>query len=725
MNGPSMRRRRPPLALLTMIGGVLLGAVMPVLGARQFYLAGDSIASWLPVSRRIGDLLWEGQSHLMDPTAWRGGNYVAEAGYGLWHPVVLLLDMTVLQLDDLAVAAAIVKTTYMVILAVGVYLLAREYDAAPWPAALAGLAVPLAGFTLWVDAATWTPNLVSFAFMPPVWLAARRLGRDAGGPAAVVVAGALCVAAGNPYSNVIVGVIVISVAVEVALQRSPDVRARVVELGLSLVAIALIAVFIYLPFRETSSVGFRETGVSNDETFAPGLENLLGLSSPTMTPLVRNFGSPILQFPATYLAWFVLPLAPWIRWRSIIDRWRSMAALAVFGSTFALLSMGPSNFWFFRWPIRLLPYAYLPVMIVSVVALSAGLATDRHRRRIAASTATIGVPTFLAWSDVPDEVRWHLGAAVFVGVLVAAAILTSNQPRTLGPLMMVATLLVLTMQLQFRPTNRSVRDYYPPRASAVAEGVGRHSGTTLQIAAFDAVPPPARTPGVYDDISFGSVALLAGGETVSTYSGIGFSVHDAAICLRFDGSTCADAWARLWRPVDGSDRVLADLLRLDTVVAQRAVIDTALGPVPRGWSVAEVNDVAVVWTRKEPLPWPDGRVAQVTGPIIIRSDVEERAHLEHIEIERTDVGRAELTFARLTWPGYEAFLDGAPIPIRPGPAGLVTVSIPEGVTTGTVTLTWSPPLWRPSMAVGALGALLGTGTHLCWRRRNRRVVSVA
>ena len=141
----------------------------------------------------------------MAPTASRGGNYVAEAGYGLWNPVVLLLDVTVLRLDDLAIAAAIVKATYMVILAVGVNLLAREYDATPWPAVLAGLSVPLGGFTLSMDAATWRPNLVSFAFMPDVWLTARRLGRHAGGPAALVVAGALCVSAGNPYSNVIVG----------------------------------------------------------------------------------------------------------------------------------------------------------------------------------------------------------------------------------------------------------------------------------------------------------------------------------------------------------------------------------------------------------------------------------------------------------------------------------------------------------------------------------------
>ncbi|MFA9563814.1 MAG: hypothetical protein ACERLM_03775 [Acidimicrobiales bacterium] len=695
---------------------MLLAAVLPVLGARDFYLAGDSVAAWLPAGRRIGDLLSAGESHLMDPTAWRGGNYVAEAGFGLWNPVVLLLDMTVLQLDDLAVAATVVKAIYMLILSVGVYLLAREYGATAWPSALAGLVVPVAGFTLWMDAATWTPNLVSFAFFPFVWLTARRLGRGAGGPIWLVLAGALCVSAGNPYSNVIVGVVVIGVAIEQWLQRSERALARVVALGLSLAAIALLAVFVYLPFRETSSVGFRETVVSNDETFAPGLENLVGLSSPTMTPLVDSFGTPLLKFPATYLAWFILPLAPWLRWRKIIDGWQRFAGLGVFCGTFVLLSLGPSNFWFFRWPIRLVPYAYLPLVIVTAVALSAGVATDHRRRRVIGSVAAIVVPTYLAWSDVPDEARWHLFGAVLVAVLVAGVVAMADRSSVLGPFMLVATLLVLAMQLQFRPTNQSVRDYYPPSASELVDGVGRYDGTVLLIANLDKVPGPERVPAVYRDLSFGSISLLAGIENVSAYSGIGFTAHDDAVCLRFDGATCSDAWARLWLPVDGSERVLADLLRLDTVVVQRTVIETTVEPIPPGWSIDEVNDAVVVWTRSEPLAWPEGRLAQASGPVEIGGDVAERAHVERVDFARTGAGPAELTFARLTWPGYEAFVDGSPVPIRPGPAGLVTVSIPEEVTSGTVTLTWSPPLWRPSILAALLGLLLGIGTQVWWRR---------
>lgn len=717
--------RRPPIAFIAMIGAVFVAGWLPFLTTRQFYLAGDSIASWLPVSRRIGELLAAGDSHLMDPTAWRGGNYVAEAGYGLWNPVVLLLDMTVLQLNDLELAGTIVKVVYLLILAVGVYLLAREYGADEWPSSLAGLAVPLGGFTLWMDAATWTPNLASFAFVPYVWLASRRLSRDASGPIWLLIAGGLCVSAGNPYSNVVVGAIVIGVGVEVWLRRDDELRARLLTLGLTLTAIAMLAVFVYLPFRQTSDLGFRETGVSNDEAFSPSLENLLGLSTPTMQPLVANFGSSVLRIPATYLAWFVLPLAPWLRWGRVIERWRSMFALVGFSAFFAVVAMGPSEFWFFRWPIRLVPYAFLPLVIVTAVALGNGLADDHPRRRILGSVAAIGLPAYIAWADVPERLRWHLAGALLVAVLVAATVALADRPSGRGPFMLAATVAVLVLQLQFLPSNSSVRDYQVPDAAAITEGIGRYEGTVLQITDLDRIPGPERGPAMYRDTSFGSISLIAGVESVSAYSGIGYTVHDDAVCLRFDGAVCAAGWDQLWSPVDGSASRLADLLRLDTVVVHRAVLDTADLPVPAGWEVTELNDAVVVWERLEDYAWEAGRLAEAVGPVEVSSNVEAEAHRETVAFARTGDGQIELTFARLTWPGYEAFIDGAPIPIRPGPAGLVTVSVPADVEGGTVELVWSPPLWRPSILVAVLGVLLAVATHVWWRRRLRPEVDDA
>jgi hypothetical protein len=311
--------------LVSMLAAVTVAALLPFLRFREFYLSGDSIAQWLPVSRRIGQLVRDGESHLMDPSMWSGGNFVGEARFGIWNPLVVLLDTTVLQLDDLAVAAMLVNLVYLLVLSAGVFLLAREYGAARWPSALAGVAAATGGWTLWMDAAWWTPHLASLSFTPFVWVSARRLARGVSGPVWLLASGALCVTVGNPYSNLIVAIIVVAVVAE--LGRPRDRRALVALLGSS-VALALLAVFVYLPFRQTSVVGFRETGIFNDESWVPGLGDFIAASSPTATPFVRNFGRQSLGFPAFYLAWFALPLLPWLRWRKL---WRrEFAGLAAF-----------------------------------------------------------------------------------------------------------------------------------------------------------------------------------------------------------------------------------------------------------------------------------------------------------------------------------------------------------------------------------------------------------
>lgn len=147
----------------------------------------------------------------------------------------------------------------------------------------------------------------------------------------------------------------------------------------SLVAIGCIAIFVYLPFRQTSVVGFREASLENTELWAPAAGGFLSMSSPTATPFVRNFGRDVLGFPALYLSWFALPMLAWVRWRPMARR--EFAGLAVFAGLLLLLALGPSSFWLLRWPIRLVPYVYLPVIIATVPLLTNGLERDRIRLR--------------------------------------------------------------------------------------------------------------------------------------------------------------------------------------------------------------------------------------------------------------------------------------------------------------------------------------------------------
>ena len=77
-----------------------------------------------------------------------------------------------------------------------------------------------------------------------------------------------------------------------------------------------------------------------------------------------------------------------------------------------------------------------------------------------------------------------------------------------------------------------------------------------------------------------------------------------------------------------------------------------------------------------------------------------------------------LTFARLAWPGYTARVDGEALPVRQGPAGLLTVDVPAGAH--EVELAWSPPAAVPSALAALLGAALAVALAIARAVRRRR-----
>jgi hypothetical protein len=208
-------------------------------------------------------------------------------------------------------------------------------------------------------------------------------------------------------------------------------------------------------------------------------------------------------------------------------------------------------------------------------------------------------------------------------------------------------------------------------------------------------------------------------ESTSAYSGVGFNAFDSELCMRYQGSTCEDAWGALWDEPRGSDVVLADLLRAQRVVVQRELIDTGDQRAPEGWELRESTEFVDVWERIDPLPWPEGRLSAVSGPVTVTSDTRTGDVGETVEFTREGSGASELTFARLAWPGYSATVNGAPVPVEEGPAGLLVVELPEDAQDGTLTLSWSPPGTTVSIAATALGAVATIALGVMEHRRRR------
>lgn len=718
----------PPLLMLVVVA---VGAVLPLFRNHIFYLWDDTAGAGLPNWLQMADAVSDGRVPLLQLEMWRGGNFAGEGVGGVWNPVILLAALGTYAIDNMAIAIAIAKTGFMLVMAGGLYLLARNYNVRPTLAATLGAMVPLSGYSFFVDSTTWLNALILTAFTPWLWWAARRALHNGGSYIWIVVAGYLACSLGNPYGLLSTAFVLLAVLVEAWVLGK---RHKIIGLMLSGVAILLLNVLIYLPLLSTSSVGYRANSTTyNDEFLSPNLTDLLLASTPSAQPFVTTFGLPFMTVPGMYLAFFVLPLLPWLRWKLLAQRWRSLTAIFVFGGAYLLLTLGPSQVWMFRWPMRLIDFVWIAVALLFVIAASAGLHRERFKQRSIASVAIIAIGAYLAWSDIPQNFRRHALTALVVLALVALIVRFNVVSKAGYAVMAVGTLLVLGMQVYWFPGFYNVINYQFPNSRAeLSERFDKYDGLVVQIADLGLIDERDRIPDrAYRDMLFGNMYATAGVESTTAYSGIGFTKFDNAMCMRYQGSTaCPQAWDELWKTPQGYSEPLADLMRVETVVVQNKLLDTRRDDPPAGWRRAtedEDSGLATVWKRIDPLPNPDGRVSDATTGTDIQADERIGATAERISFHRDNPDeQASLTFARLAWPGYTATLDGetgpTTLPIHTGPAGLLVVDLPRGVSDGEVKLTFTPPGTTASIASYGLGVALTIGLGVTpWflRRRNR------
>jgi hypothetical protein len=690
----SQRRWVPPLVLCLLVA---LLAQIPVLRQGLFYLVDDSAAQFVPMWRRIGEQLLAGHFPLLDVDSWSGGNLAGEALFGLWNPVNLLDYLLVTRIDDLPVAATVVKTQFLVIAALGVYLLAREYGSARWAAFSLAVALPFSGFILYFQASTWAGGLMTFAWVPFVWWSGRKAARQTIHPIWAFVFGALCVTAGNPYGMLAILVVYIGLLAEFR-------QWRVVLIGLSVLAVAPL---VFLPLLGAASVGARN-GLQffNVGDLVPGINDLLTLSVPSQQPAIKGFvpGSMRLNVPATYFAWFAVPVLPWLDWGVLRRRGRELFAVFVVMGTYLVLCLGPSHIWMFRWPLRNIEGLLLGLSILLAVLMSAGLRTDHLRRRALITGGALLAGTYLAIASWPKISGRHMLGFVLLAVLTALLILAVRRgnSRWQAAVLTGGTMIVLLLQTTWSPINTSVTTFYPTPTVHAA-----YTGTVAQVGAVGDMPgPPIR------GVLFGNGYAAAGEPSLMAYSGIDYVKFTKALCQSHRG-TCREGYERLFAPVQG-DLSIADLARVETIVVQRKLVDE---PAPRpGWHVESRNSDVTVLRKDKAIPFPRGRVSAWTPGVDVDDDTMDGARSERVRFHRGH-GPAQLTFARLNWPGYRAEVNGRKVPVREDQAGLLVVDLPDGVDRGELSLGWTPPGFLAGIVCAFLGLALAIA--LGWRREKR------
>ncbi|MGE2772217.1 hypothetical protein ACQGAO_28580 [Rhodococcus sp. 1.20] len=230
---------------------------------RYFYVddtESGAVGNWV----QLGHLMREGQFPSLVLDQWMAGNYPVEGQGGLWNPVQIFINYIAPSVDDLALLATLVKLAFAIILGWGVYRVCLEYGARPYWAAVAGSAVPFAGFTLYFEYPSWVTSVIGMAWVVQAWASGIRYARGRSGPIPVFVFLYLAISVGYVHAALMAGVTVGALMVGEYI-RSPQWRTTV-KLGLVGIAAAACGAITFLPGLLSSAVTWRtgEEGTFND-----------------------------------------------------------------------------------------------------------------------------------------------------------------------------------------------------------------------------------------------------------------------------------------------------------------------------------------------------------------------------------------------------------------------------------------------------------------------------
>lgn len=713
------RKPIPDIVLALGVGAyvALLGVIAAVAGTHFFYV-GDNPESFIPLWHHFGTELRAGHWWTMEASGWMGGNYVGEAAYAQWNPFLLIAYIGLSFFGNLAVGSAAVMIAMLALLGAGSFLLMRSYGAGRAPAvALAG-AVPVTGFTLFYEAAGWPAGLAAFVGVTFFWLAVRKQTLGKWPPIVTFVFGYLAVTTGNPYALLGIVIVLGAAFVELLVARKWRASVHLVVTGALVGATSLL---VFLPLLGVQPVTVRQqlAGIVNDTFMVPDLGDLAAASTPSYLPTITNWGGAVVEsLPSTYLAWFALPLLPWIRWGVLWSLLKVRTSILIVTGIFAMTVLGPSNLWLFRWPIRLVEYLYLAALVILALGVTVGVARSAPRRRTASSALIVVFGAFLSLAATPGGFKIHVVSFVLIaGLLVGLGLVWRRWGTTSAMgLVLAGTVLVTGFQaLAYPRGNPSI--IVPDDLAHMRAQSSSFEGTVLQLAEQRLAGPEAINTA---KLLFGNLSAPLPYESINRYSGISFRAFSETLCIDYKGVTCPESYGQLWKPVAHTQGDFADAIGVSTLVIHRPSFPDVVedGP-PAGWTQVESDDVRVVWVRDTPLPG-NGRVSG-TSKGVTATSTRSTETAEHVDVDADEAGF--VTFARLAWPGYAVTVNGEKVHYVTSKEGLLQVPVSTGVS--TVSLSYAAPGLAIGWLATGVAALLAIVQTVVWYLAHRRALTAS
>jgi hypothetical protein len=707
-----LRLRGALLWYLLSLAAVLVMAVVRILHEPRFFFWDDTQLGAFGQWYGLGTRILAGDVTILAPGSWQGGNYLAEGQWGIWNPVVWIIAVFTHVFDGATATVTVIKVLFLLLLCTGAFLLAREYRAAPWWAAVAGFTATVGGQTIFMDAPSWVTGLQNVAFFALAWWALKRHVDRGRSPIPFFVLSYLLIAFGYVFGAIELAALLVVVLVEKIIRRSRAQILRVLVLG----AFAGFAtVFVYLPGLLTSPVTVRSgSAILNDQFLNMDVGDLLTSPIATATSSVRGYWGDLVPVPLQYVTW-LLPVFVLITsgWRRSLRELAVPLAVLVLTTAFVI---GPSALGPLRYPARMMPYVVLCVAIVFAVAATNGWNRRPSRRRVLIAVGATILAGWLSWAAQPASWWWVLiGVVVQSVAILVAGYVGARGARDVGmraaAWILLASLLVLLPQIHRYPSS-PLGNFNVPSSVSAMHDVG--SDMDEGIFTVGDVYSLQQHPESYDESLLANLWYLTKKDAASVYTVLPFTTYAAELCVDIRGKTCPEALDALFAD---REHPLADDMALNTIVVIKGEGLERRPSAPEGWTVTD-GEFTWVLHRDVPVDRAGGvaRTSDGTSVTVLgRDDTSVR-----FSVDEVGSSGGQVVFSRLAWPGYT--VDGATLG-DPARDFLLTVDVTPEDRGKVVTVTFRPPGWGIELTSIALAGLLAVAWTIVFavvRRRGGR-----
>ncbi len=683
------RLRWPLLAVAVTVGL----ALSRLLVNPRFYFTDDTERGSFGQWWALGEYLTQGRLPILDPSAWQGGNYFAEGQWGILSPVTWLIGLTAHAAPDAAVHVTAWKVLFLAVFAVGMFLLARDFGASrPW-AALAAVLAPAAGFTVYMDAASWATGLFDACVLPLVWWTLRRVVEGGRSPIPFLLASFTLITFGYVFGVIVLVVLLVETLVRHLVARD---GVRILRTLLASAWGALWTIVVYLPAIMTSPVTERSADpFANEHFLNADVADLFSAGSPLTTASIESFWGPTTQGPLVYIAW-LLPLIP-LFLPIPRDALRRLAPVCVLGLAMLAFILAPSEMGPLRWPIRMMPYVAIAVILVFAVAATRAFPERLTRTRLAVAAGVIVACAYISW--VGEMWSWKsiaVTAALQLAALAGFWFIARGRERGYvagkpagwerkTSAVVLASMLVTVgvggAQLTQWPES-PMPSVNAPTATSELEGVlAGAPGDAIVVGNYYT---GQSTPDSWDERLMGNLWYLSDTPVASVYTVLPFAAYADDLCSDLRGITCADALGTLWSIDDETGAPVSDLMSISTIVAAKDTYPDRPA-VPEGWHLESEGYWNWFFERDEELPTAGGVTWQGSGTTVDVTGQTQTTVTFTVESVGSD---PRVVLSRLPFPGYS--VDGAELadPVRDY---LLTVDVSGAAEGDTVTVRFLPP----------------------------------